>query len=489
MNQKLEAFRRAICEKRVSVIGLGVSNLPVIDFLLHCGASVVGRDKKTQEALGDTADTLLQKGVTLRLGDDYLSDIREDVIFKAPGIRPDLPEFLEAQARGCALTSEMEIFLALCPAPIFAVTGSDGKTTTTTLIYTMLTAQAEADGNGRCVYVGGNIGRPLLPLIEEIREEDYVVLELSSFQLQAVNTGRSLQAWPYTACITNVTPNHLNWHTDMEEYTAAKMQIFQNQDAAGRLILNYENEITRRMTSPAGAHTTMFSSVRDITPCLLENAECRADAVIYEKDGSIVLRTDAEEEPFPIVAISDILLPGRHNVENYMTAIAALRGCITPETVVTTARTFGGVAHRQEFVCEHEGVRYYNSSIDSSPTRTIAALHAFPQKLIVILGGADKGVPFDTLAEPLAEHAKAVILTGAARNKIAAALQESASFRESGVRVCIEPDFLAAIDAARAAASPGDIVILSPACTSFDAFPNFEVRGNTFKAHVLKFSS
>lgn len=487
MNNKLEAFRDAICGKTVSVVGLGISNTPVIDFLLSCGASVVGRDKKTAGALGTLAETLAAKGISLRLGEDYLADIREDVIFKAPGIRPDLPEFVAAQDGGSALTSEMEVFLALCPAPVFAVTGSDGKTTTTTLIYTMLKAQAEKDSTGKTVWVGGNIGKPLLPEIESISENDFVVLELSSFQLQAMKTGRNLQPWPHVACITNVTPNHLNWHTDMAEYTDAKAEIFANQARGGRLVLNYENELTRDMAKDAAGHVTFFSSVHDLTDCLHDTADHHADAVIFEKNGEIVISADAKDEPFPILSVSDILLPGRHNVENYMTAIAAVRGYVDPDTITEVAKTFGGVEHRQEFVCERGGVKYYNSSIDSSPTRTIAALLAFRQKLIVILGGADKGVPFDSLAKPLAEHAKAIILTGASRDKIAAALNDSDDFRASGVPVYNTPNFTDAIDAARDAAEVGDIVILSPACTSFDAFPNFEVRGNTFKKHVLDY--
>ncbi|MBR5869760.1 MAG: UDP-N-acetylmuramoyl-L-alanine--D-glutamate ligase [Clostridia bacterium] len=487
MNNKLEAFRDAICGKTVSVVGLGISNTPVIDFLLSCGATVVGRDKKSAEALGTLAQTLADKGVSLRLGEDYLSDLCEDVIFKAPGIRPDLPEFLAAQERGCALTSEMEVFLALCPAPVFAVTGSDGKTTTTTLIYTLLKTQADKDGADKTVYVGGNIGKPLLPEIAEMTEDDTVVLELSSFQLQALKTGREMQSWPHAACITNVTPNHLNWHTDMEEYTDAKAEIFAHQARGDRLILNYENDLTRAMAKHAACHVTYFSSVHDLTDCLTDTAEYPADAVIFERDGQIVIAADAEEEPFALLDVADILLPGRHNVENYMTAIAAVRGYVDPDTIVEVAKTFGGVEHRQEFVCERGGVKYYNSSIDSSPTRTIAALHAFKQKLIVILGGADKGVPFDSLAKPLSEHAKAVILTGASRDKIAAALNNSAEFTASGVPVYNVPAFTDAIDAARDAADVGDIVILSPACTSFDAFPNFEVRGNTFKQHVLAY--
>ncbi len=481
MNEKLEQFRADIGGKSVSVIGLGISNTPVIDFLLDAGAHVVGRDKKDASALGELAETLSRKGVTLCLGEDYLADICEDVIFKAPGIRPDVPEIAAARARGCAVTSEMEVFLALCPATVFAVTGSDGKTTTTTLIYKMLSLQCEKEGAGGRVFVGGNIGKPLLPEIADITARDFVVLELSSFQLQALKTGRRLRPWPDVACITNLSPNHLNWHTGMDEYIDAKAEIFRNQARGGRLILNYDNGITRPLAGDAPGHVTVFSSKQEPTP----GEGC--DAAVFVRDGEICLAADADEEAFPILSVSDIFLPGWHNVENYMTAIAAVRGYADIDTITEIARTFGGVEHREEYVCTRGGVRYYNSSIDSSPTRTLAALNAFPEKLIVILGGADKGVPFDSLAIPLAEHAKAVILTGAAREKIGLALDASAEFRASGVPVIVKPDFLAAIDAARDAAAVGDIVILSPACTSFDAFPNFEVRGRAFKAHVMNY--
>ncbi len=320
MNEKLEQFYADIRGKSVSVVGLGISNIPVIDFLLDAGAVVVGRDRKSAEQLGDLAATLAAKGVSLRLGADYLCDIAEDVVFKAPGIRPDVPELAAAQAHGCALTSEMEVFLALCPAKIFAVTGSDGKTTTTTLIYQMLSRRCEKDkedgilsGGARSarVYVGGNIGKPLLPEIADITEHDYVVLELSSFQLQAIMTGgRDFRPWPDVACITNVTPNHLNWHTDMDEYTRAKAEIFANQARGGRLVLNYDNEITRRMAADAPGHVTVFSSCAEPTP----GDGC--DASVFVRDGMICFCADAEEEAFPILAVNDIFIPGKHNVEN-----------------------------------------------------------------------------------------------------------------------------------------------------------------------------
>ncbi len=473
MNDKLKHFQEDMKGKTVTVVGLGISNLPVIDFLQNAGAAVTGRDRKTREELGETANTLEEKNVTLFLGEDYLEDITEDYIFKAPGIRGDLPQFTEAVHRGTILTSEMEVFFALCPAQMFAVTGSDGKTTTTTLISTMLQMQCEKESGVRRVYVGGNIGKPLLPEVAQMTEDDFAVLELSSFQLQAMS------ASPAVACVTNVTPNHLNWHVDMQEYIDAKKTIYRHQSKFDRLVLNYENDITREMAKDAEGHITFFSSRQILQP---EGV----DAVIYEQDGEICLSCDRGEEPFRILRTADIRIPGRHNVENYMTAIGAVRGYVDVDTIQTVARTFGGVAHREEFVCERDGVKYYNSSIDSSPTRTIAALNAFAQKLIIILGGYDKHIPFEPLCAPLAAHAKAVILTGAAGEKIRSTLTADATFMAAHIPMISEPDFYRAIDAARSQAQAGDIVMLSPACASFDAFPNFEVRGNAFKAYVQK---
>ncbi len=480
MNQKLIQYQNDIRGKHVAVIGLGISNTPVIDFLLEAGAIVSGRDKKKRETLGPIADTLTEKGVTLILGDGYLQNITEDILYKSPGIRPDLPEFVDAVERGAVLTSEMEVFFDLCPATLFAVTGSDGKTTTTTLIYTILTAQCEKDapeGKTGRVYVGGNIGAPLLPLVGQMTEEDYAVVELSSFQLQ------TMHASPHVACITNVTPNHLNWHTDMEEYTQAKENVFRYQTKGDRVILNYENDLTREMADRATGHVTLFSSKHTLTP------GPGVDAVIYEADGMICLATDPtnpDAEPFPILATADIAIPGRHNVENYMTAIGAVRGYADPDTITEVARTFSGVAHRQQFICERGGVKYYNSSIDSSPTRTIAALLALSGS-IVILGGYDKHIPFAPLAKPLRAHAKAVVLTGAARDTIRTALESDPDFLASGIPMVTVPDFFEAIDAARDLARPGDTVLLSPACASFDAFPNFEKRGEAFAGHVLAY--
>lgn len=467
---KLTEFYSYIRGKTVSVVGIGVSNTPLIDFLLAHGAEVTARDIKTADKLGALASTLEKKGVRLVLGENYLDGITDELIFRAPGIRPDRPEFIEAIKRGSKLTSEMELFFELCPCRIFAVTGSDGKTTTTTLTYTFLSREAERQHSAARVFVGGNIGKPLLPEIDSIREDDYVVVELSSFQLQSMTLS------PYAAAITNVTPNHLNWHTDMDEYTRAKENVFLHAGNE-RLVLNWGCQATRKMASLTNADITYFSAKSE--PQL-----GRAASVIFESDGYIIRKTkDGEERLLPC---SDIKLPGRHNIENYMTAIALTWGYVSLETVIETARSFGGVEHRCELVREFGGVKYYNSSIDSSPTRTEAALRAFTQKVIVICGGYDKHIPYEPLAKPLIECAKAVVLTGATAPKIKDALLASPDYQ--GQPPIYESDtFEGAVDMAKNIAKPCDIVILSPASASFDRFKNFEERGNYFKQLVNKF--
>ena len=463
---KLTAFREYMRSRHAGVIGIGISNTPLIDFLLACGARVTARDIKSREALGALADTLEAKGVTLVLGEGYLDNITEDILFKAPGIRGDLPQLAAAEARGAVLTSEMEVFFELCPAKIFGITGSDGKTTTTTLTYTMLEAEQARIGSGAKVWVGGNIGKPLLPEIDAIRADDLVVVELSSFQLHRMKKS------PYAAAVTNVTPNHLNWHTDMEEYTVSKENIFLHEGCE-RVVLNSGCDLTRGMAALTNVPATYFSA-KETPPA--------GFAAVYEENG-VIVRRDASGEITPVLDTADIRLPGRHNVENYMTAIALTWGFVSRKVIIETARTFGGVAHRCELVRELDGVRYYNSSIDSSPTRTEAALRSFTQKVIVICGGYDKNIPYEPLAKPLIDCAKTVVLVGATAAKIKAALTSSPEY--AGSPAIIEADsFEGAAAAARAAAKPGDVVILSPASASFDMFKNFEERGNVYKEIV-----
>ncbi len=453
--------------RTVAVVGLGVSNLPLVDFLLKKGACVTGRDRKARADMEATASDLESRGVKLILGDGYLENLSEEIIFRSPGLRPDLSQFAEAVARGAHLTSEMELFLALTPATVIGVTGSDGKTTTTTLTGLLLEQSCRRRGRGR-VFVGGNIGTPLLPLVEQMTDADFAVVELSSFQLQTFRRS------PHIAAITNITPNHLDWHTGMEEYIAAKTQIFRHAPIA-RVVLNAENAETVRVGRKTKLPKTWFSSVKtaadqfDLSP---------DDRAVYCRAGTVFLHDGKEEHA--LLQASDILLPGKHNLENYMTALALTAPWITSADACAVATTFGGVKHRLERVRVLDGVTYYNSSIDSSPTRTAAALSALPQKPIVICGGYDKNIPFAPLAEALCAYAKAVILTGATAKKIRAALEEREEVRLGKLPILEEADFEKAVCLARDSAEEGDIVLLSPACASFDAFPNFMVRGETF---------
>ena len=448
----------------VAVVGLGISNLPLIDFLLSHGAEVCARDRKSREELGETAARLEEKGVTLRLGDSYLEDLREPVIFRSPGLRPDLPEFREATRRGAILTSEMALFLEMTPARVIGITGSDGKTTTTTLTELFLRAERARSGEPGRIFVGGNIGEPLLPHVEEMTSGDIAVVELSSFQLS------DLTVSPWRAAVTNLSPNHLNWHTDMEEYIEAKANIFRGSGNC-RLVTNAENGDCLRLAAECGVPVTLFSSVKtepDAFPLVA------SDTVYVREDGMICLSGE------PVLAVSDILLPGRHNLENYMTAIGLCAGLVSPEAFRQVAAAFRGVAHRLEQVAVRNGVTYINSSIDSSPTRTMAALSALPGNPIVICGGRDKHVPFDELARVLSGRARAVVLTGEAAGLIAEALERTGGT----VPVYRDPLFDDAVRHAAALAQAGDTVLLSPACTSFDAFRNFEERGERFRAIV-----
>ncbi len=467
-------FLQQIKGVRCTVVGLGISNRPLIDFLQNAGALVTARDKKTRADFGTELDALEARGVRLILGEGYLDGIDEDVIFRSPGIRPDIPPLLDAIARGAILTSEMELFLELCPCTVIGITGSDGKTTTTTLTGLLLEEECRKKGQGR-VYVGGNIGTPLLSRVLEMTSDDYAVLELSSFQ--AMTMHRS----PHIAAITNLSPNHLNWHTDMDEYVAAKAQLYTHAPCR-RLITNAENEIAYRRTQASPLPKTYFSSKKQDVPSF---ALQKNDRAVYECGGTVLL-FDGERE-HAMVKTTDIALPGRHNLENYMTAIALTDGLVSAETISHVAKSFKGVAHRLELVREFNGVKYYNSSIDTSPTRTAAALSALPQKPIVICGGSDKGTPMEPLADALCVHAKAVILTGQTAPKIRAALEGKQEIRQGLIPVLDAPDFDGAVRLAKATARHGDVVLLSPACASFDAFKNFEERGEHFRMIVNEF--
>ena len=468
-----EYLKNKFEKKNCHVLGFARSNKPLVDMLISAGARVTVRDRNENAAESDDAKAFASRGVNFIVGDGYLESLVADYIFRTPAIRHDLPEIVRAVEGGAVLSSEMELFFEICPCPIFGITGSDGKTTTTTLTHLLLSKEKEKSGKGRA-YVGGNIGAPLLPRVFEMTEDDIAVVELSSFQLQTMKIS------PKRAIITNITPNHLNWHTDMGEYVVAKRNICCHLGIE-HLVVNRENTITYGIAQSLDVAAAYFSSLRssydEIVPFFKKNS-----VAVYEKDGAIIIDDGKAAER--VIDTADILLPGRHNVENYMAAIAITRGLVSKETVREIATTFGGVEHRLELVREMDGIRFYKSSIDSSPTRTAAAISALPKAPIIILGGEDKNVPFDGLALDVCTRVKAAVVTGVSAPKILSAIENCPEYDPERVSVRHIDDFREAVLAAAEMAEEGDIVLLSPACTSFDHFKDFAQRGNYFKEIV-----
>jgi len=452
MESALNEYFDSLRGKKVAVIGLGVSNRPLVEGLLNAGVRALVCDKRRREDFDGFIESLERRGMAVKLGPDYLDHLDgSDIIFRTPGLRPDVPQIEKAVAAGAELTSEMEAFLDLCPCRTIAVTGSDGKTTTTTIIAGLLKAA------GYRTFVGGNIGHPLLCQVDDIRPDDMVVLELSSFQLMTVRQS------PNIAVVTNLAPNHLDVHRDMDEYVSAKRNIFVYQDSSDRLVLNADNGITAGFAREARGAVTLFSRRRTV------------EDGVYLRDKTVICAGR------PVLTTDDILLPGLHNLENYMAAIAAVDGLVPDEVVREYARSFGGVSHRIELVRELDGVRYYNDSIASSPSRTIAGLRSFSEKVILIAGGYDKHIPYDVLGLEITAHVKALLLTGDTAEKIKAATLAAPDYREGKPDILDCVDLKDAVARARGLAQPGDVVILSPASASFDRFRNFEERGNTFK--------
>ena len=495
---KKHALLDVIRGGRCTVLGYGVSNRPLVEWLLRHGAGAVtvrdGKSLSDMETGGDKA-ALDALGVTLICGENYLSGLSGDIIFRTPGIRPDLPEITAAVEAGAVLSSEMELFLALTEARVMAISGSDGKTTTTTLTSLILTEACKRRGYGR-VYLGGNIGTPLLPLVEDMTADDFAVVELSSFQLMSMGSGAPVTR----GALTNITPNHLNWHVDMAEYVAAKAHLLWGETSPEAAVLNARDENTRRIGEGLTCPVTWFTGERDLPRGYLPDTvnPARGDTAVYEREGSIVIATPTADgvTETPVLEISRIRIPGRHNVENFMTAISLTRGYATPADVTAVANTFTGVPHRLELVREipREGgaIRFYNSSIDSSPTRSVAALSAMAEMNtregrrppVVICGGQDKHVPFDPFAEGLCAMASAVILTGEARDQILDALNACPAYDPERLPVTVIPDYREAMKYACETATEGDTILLSPACTSFDAFKNFAERGEVFRGIV-----
>jgi len=447
-----EQFFTSIQGKTVTFCGIGRSHMPLIRLFQEKGALVSARDKRSLEELGDNGKALQERGVQLILGENYLEDLREDIIFRTPGMKYHLPQLEAARKRGAAVTSEMEVFFQLCPCKIYAVTGSDGKTTTTSIIAELLKAQ------GKTVHLGGNIGKPLLPEIESIQPEDCAVVELSSFQLI------SMRESPDVAVVTNLSPNHLDVHKDMQEYIDAKKNILLHQGAFSRTVLNAGNEITASFAPQVRGDCWMFRRGAPVE----RGVWCDGETIYVHGQ--------------PLLPISQIRIPGWHNVENYMAAIAAVWGDVEPQTIRRVAETFAGVEHRAEFVRELRGVKYYNDSIATSPTRVISGmLSLFPQKILLIAGGYDKHIPFEPLGPAVCDKVKTLILLGDTAQKIQDAVQAAPQYQEGCPEILRVDNMEQAVAAAAAHAQPGDIVSLSPACAAFDLYPNFEVRGRHYK--------
>ncbi len=459
-NKGILAFYQYVNGKTVSLIGAGVSNIPLIPFLFSCGAKkILIRDLKKKDSDPEILEAK-KNGAIPVLGPNYLDDLSEDIVIRSPGIRPDIPPFLKAQENGSRITCETELFLEFVPCRSIAVTGSDGKTTTTTLISKIL------EEEGYRVFLGGNIGKSMLPQLKEIDSEDCIcVMELSSFQL--MNCAFS----PNISVITNLSENHLDWHRDMDEYLLAKKNILKHQDQNAIAVLNFDNEFTKVCQTNGKAR--FFSYEAELS------ADC--DGIFY-KDGEIFVKTGEKTKPY--FKSDEILLPGKHNVENYMAAIAATYDLAKKESVKKIANTFGGVEHRIELCRVLNDVKFYNSSIDSSPARSTAALRSFQNKVIMIAGGYDKNLDYTPLGDEICRHVKTLILCGATSEKIKKAVLSSCLFDEDEIKIIDCPVFDDVALLAMKEAKAGDVVILSPASASFDMFKNFDERGKRFKKLV-----
>lgn len=453
---KAERFFNDIKNKKVAFIGTGVTNNDTIRLFLKKGIDVTLCDKKTREQVGELANEFEAAGAKLSLGETYLDAIFNcDIVFRAPGVYYHIPELEKVRKMGIVVTSEMEVFFDLCPCKTYAITGTDGKTTTTTITTEIL------ERSGKKVHKGGNIGRALLPIIEEINEDDVAVVELSSFQLI------SMRKSPDCAAITNIYPDHLNVHHSMQEYVDAKKNLILHQNAFSTTVLNLDNEVNNLSEFVRGSLYKFSLKTKPERGSFLDE-----DGWLCFTDKGVTER---------IVHKGEIKIPGMHNVENYLTAISLVHGVATNEAIAETAKNFGGVEHRIEFVRELDGVRYYNDSIATSPISVIAGLNAFGRKVIMIAGGSDKKLDYNQLAEPINKYVKTLVLLGATADKIEEAVRAYSNYNEKECRIIRVKTMEEAVEAARKAAVNSDIVTLSPASASFDMYKNFEERGKYYK--------
>ncbi len=458
MTDKVLEYYSSIKGKKIYFLGAGISHKQLIVKFAKLGANVTLCDKKDFASLSDFGEEIKALGVEFILGDSYLSSLdKADIVFRTPGIDYTKPEIQKAVAMGTTVTSEIEMFFELCPCKIIGITGSDGKTTSTSLIASIL------KNGGYNVHLGGNIGTPLLPLVDDMSKDDIAVVELSSFQLI------SMKKSPDISLVTNLTPNHLDHHKDMKEYIDAKRNILLHQNKASVSVLFADNDITKAMSSDIKGETRFFSRNEVSNGAYIQN-----NVLFLANNG----------EKTKLMELEGLKLKGEHNKDNICGVAAVVKDLVEQEVLVDSIREFSGVEHRIEFVRELDGVMWYNDSIATSPTRTIAGLKSFEQKLIVIAGGSDKGISFEPLAPELVAHAKTVILCGATAPKIEKTLREYKDFEQSGLEIILTEDIPSAVLKAREIAKNKDVVTLSPACPSFDSYQNFEYRGRHFKQLV-----
>lgn len=464
-NEKLEKFEKTLSNQKIAVIGLGVSNIPLIDYLFNNHADVSVFDDREEEKLSkEVISKIKSYGFKQYLGAGNLENLQGfDLIFRSPSCLPTKPELVEETNRGAIVTTEIEQLMKLAPCKIIGITGSDGKTTTTTLTAEVLKKA------GYTVHVGGNIGIPLFTKLNEINPEDIIVLELSSFQLM------NMQISPDIAAITNITPNHLNVHKDYQEYIDAKKTIFKYQNENGILVLNDDNEITNSCKDEANGKVIMFSSKQK-----LENG------FIVDEDGIIKECNDGIRRH--ILDTKDMKLKGMHNFQNACTVLALTKGLVDTDDAAETIKEFSGVSHRQEYVRTVDGVEWYNDSASTSPTRGISALNAFrDREIVLIAGGADKNLDYTPIGKPIVDNVKCLILIGQTANKIYEAVKKELEHQHRKMDIHMCETFEQSMELAKRIAKPGQIVLFSPASTSFDMFKDMYDRGDQFKDMVMKF--
>ena len=459
-NEKLEEFFNYIRNRKIAIIGLGVSNIPLLSYLHDLGAKITVFDNRTIDNIDkNIMDIITNNNIEFSFGKNNLSKLNGfDIIFRSPTCREDWPELVKEAKRGAIITSEIEMLMELCPGTIIGVTGSDGKTTTTSLIYEIIKKQ------GFNCYLGGNIGIPLFTKIQEMKPNDIVILELSSFQLMNIHTS------PNIAVITNISPNHLDFHKSYEEYIEAKKNIFKYQNEDGILVLNYDNEITRECAKEAKGKVIFFSRENK-----LDNGVILDDDIIKVCDNKLRKH---------ILNTKDLLLRGKHNYENICTAIAATLEIASTEKQIEAVTQFKGVKHRLEFVKEINGVKWYNDSIGTSPTRTIAGLKSFNEKIVLIAGGYDKHLDYTPIAKPILDNVSVLILMGQTSKKIKESVENEMKVEQKRIEIYECDTLQETVNTAKKVAKKGEVVLFSPASASFDMYKNFEERGDKFKSIV-----